>query len=382
EELVEFDELELPEYGEEEALADSEPLPEASAEPEAAIDEPIDTASLNEAEEMVEFDELDLPEYGEEEALADSEPSPEASAEPEAAIDEPIDTASLNEAEELVEFDELELPEYGEEEALADSEPSPEASAEPETAIDEPIDSSLSSEAVESADASSPVYELEDGSTDEPLDELDIANQQYDEKAFNELLSESSDLNVSPHLDKEISSEVSDSAGMDIEAMLEIGEDWNGFHLSPEQKAEISDEIPDSEREIWDQENAQEQASEENWEDQDDLDDFQPQESEFKTIDELMAEVESEEEQSVDEELKLDVGLNEFPDIIGDIGDVNDDIDANSEAAGKLDLAKIYVEMNDSKGAIKLLEEAIVDGSDEIRQEAKKLIDDINNNTV
>ena len=37
---------------------------------------------------------------------------------------------------------------------------------------------------------------------------------------------------------------------MDIEAMLEIGEDWNGFHLSPEQKAEISDEIPDSEREI------------------------------------------------------------------------------------------------------------------------------------
>ena len=142
----------------------------------------------------------------------------------------------------------------------------------------------------------------------------------------------------------------------------------------------ISDEIPDSEHEIWNQEHTQEQASEENWEDQDDLDDFQPQESEFKTIDELMAEVESEEDQSVDEELKLDVGLNEFPDVIGDIGDV--DVDANSEAAGKLDLAKIYIEMNDSKGAIKLLEEAIVDGSDEIRQEAKKLIDDINGSTV
>ena len=68
---MEFDELELPEYGEEEALADSEPSPEVSAEPEAAIDEPIDTASLNEAEESVEFDELELPEYGEEEALAD-----------------------------------------------------------------------------------------------------------------------------------------------------------------------------------------------------------------------------------------------------------------------------------------------------------------------
>ena len=57
-------------------------------------------------------------------------------------------------------------------------------------------------------------------------------------------------------------------------------------------------------------------------------------------------------------------------------------ISTQPEAAGKLDPAKIYVEMNDSKGAIKLLEEAIVDGSDEIRQEAKKLIDDINNNTV
>ncbi|ARC91610.1 hypothetical protein B6A42_05080 [Vibrio coralliilyticus] len=34
--------------------------------------------------------------------------------------------------------------------------------------------------------------------------------------------------------------------------------------------------------------------------------------------------------------------------------------------------------MNDAQGAIKLLEEAIVDGSDEIRREAKNLIDAIN----
>ena len=54
------------------------------------------------------------------------------------------------------------------------------------------------------------------------------------------------------------------------------------------------------------------------------------------------------------------------------------DVDDNSEAAGKLDLAKIYIEMNDPEGAIKLLEEAIVDGSDEIRREAKNLIDTIN----
>ncbi|HGP6505222.1 TPA: FimV/HubP family polar landmark protein [Vibrio cholerae O1] len=41
-------------------------------------------------------------------------------------------------------------------------------------------------------------------------------------------------------------------------------------------------------------------------------------------------------------------------------------------------MAKIYIEMNDEKGAIKLLEEAIVDGDDEIRQQAKRLIDVLN----
>ena len=45
---------------------------------------------------------------------------------------------------------------------------------------------------------------------------------------------------------------------------------------------------------------------------------------------------------------------------------------------GKLDLAKIYLEMNDPKGAIKLLEEAIVFGEDDVRREAKTLIDTIN----
>ncbi|MGL6053928.1 MAG: FimV/HubP family polar landmark protein, partial [Vibrio metschnikovii] len=99
---------------------------------------------------------------------------------------------------------------------------------------------------------------------------------------------------------------------------------------------------------------------------------------EFMTVDELMAQVERD-EGSInpdDEALKLDVGLDEFPDVLGDITDF--DVDNNAEAAGKLDLAKIYLEMNDSKGAIKLLEEAIVDGDDEIRRQAKYLIDRIN----
>lgn len=70
------------------------------------------------------------------------------------------------------------------------------------------------------------------------------------------------------------------------------------------------------------------------------------------TIDELMAQVESEEQglNPDEEELKLDVGLDEFPDVIGDIRDI--DVDSGAEAAGKLDLAKIYIEMNDEKGRL------------------------------
>ena len=94
------------------------------------------------------------------------------------------------------------------------------------------------------------------------------------------------------------------------------------------------------------------------------------------TIDELMAQVDGDEVELDDPDLKLDVGLDEFPDVIGDISDI--DVDENAEAAGKLDLAKIYIEMNDESGAVKLLEEAIVYGDDAVRREAKQLIDKIN----
>ncbi|NOI49413.1 hypothetical protein F0255_15980 [Vibrio coralliilyticus] len=209
----------------------------------------------------------------------------------------------------------------------------------------------------------------------------ELAHHAFNEAAFNELLSESEpEQTASFDFDKPVDSVTSDSAGMDIEAMLEVGgEDWNGFSLSPEQQAQITDDIPEDQQGVWDDGNRPEQAQilDENWEDQEELGDFNPQEGEFRTIDELMAEVEKEEQQSFEEEeLKLDVGLSDFPDVIGDTGDV--DVDNNSEASGKLDLAKIYIEMNDAQGAIKLLEEAIVDGSDEIRREAKNLIDAIN----
>jgi pilus assembly protein FimV len=227
---------------------------------------------------------------------------------------------------------------------------------------------------------------MEEGAiaSDTPEPELTQAEEpthSFDEKAFDELLMESDDeAPASFSFDNPIDATTSDSAGMDIDAMLEMGgEDWNGFTLSPDQQAQISDDIPEEEQDIWSQENLPEQAQvlDENWEDQQSLDEFNPKENQYRTIDELMAEVDAEEAQEIDDSLKLDVGLNDFPDVIGDIGG-QEDVDANAEAAGKLDLAKIYMEMNDAQGAKKLLEEAIVDGSDEIRREAKRLIDDIN----
>ncbi|WP_333003235.1 FimV/HubP family polar landmark protein, partial [Vibrio coralliilyticus] len=411
EESLALDDLELPEYSEEDALAD-------------VAEEPELEAPAVESEESLRLDDLDLPEYSEEDALAD-------------VVEEPELEAPVVESEESLQLDDLDLPEYSEEDALADVAEEAELEASPSESkgslelddLDIPgyIEQGAPADAIEELDPKAntvhqeeslevnerdlPEFDEQDAlaeafdsgsdDVDFKLDELELpsleeipseamdrsdeaeelAHHAFNEAAFNELLSESEpEQTASFDFDKPVDSVTSDSAGMDIEAMLEVGgEDWNGFSLSPEQQAQITDDIPEDQQGVWDDGNRPEQAQilDENWEDQEELGDFNPQEGEFRTIDELMAEVEKEEQQSFEEEeLKLDVGLSDFPDVIGDTGDV--DVDNNSEASGKLDLAKIYIEMNDAQGAIKLLEEAIVDGSDEIRREAKNLIDAIN----
>ncbi|MBF4217086.1 FimV/HubP family polar landmark protein, partial [Vibrio anguillarum] len=282
---------------------------------------------------------LELPEYTEEDALAD------AIAEPQEAASEPVAQESFEA------IDEQALPEFSEEDELASiSEPALETDQQPL---------------------------LEDDDADQLQS---VSKQEFDEKALKDWLDEESVSSAPFSFDRPLDARTIDSAGMNIDAMLEVGgEDWNGFNLTPDQQASIPDDVPEEELAVWndDIQTDEPQILDENWGIQDELDDFEAQKSQYMTIDELMAQVEGEEGISPeDEELKLDVGLSEFPDVIGDIGDI--DVDNNSEAAGKLDLAKIYIEMNDDKGAIKLLEEAIVDGSDDIRREAKSLIDSIN----
>jgi pilus assembly protein FimV len=339
-------------------------------------------------ESLETYDPLDLPEYSEEDALADM-PIEEG-------ISEEIDE-SLTGSEPAI-FNESELPEYSEADALADMPIESLDDQETDFQVDgaPQLEESAPSDAVSLAELMSDKPQ-EDAETDrvetKPESEQDalfdvfqaqdldsLSRDEFDESALSELLSEPEEPieSQSFSFDTAIDTTTSDSAGMDIEAMLEVGgEDWNGFNLSPEQQASISSDIPENEQAIWSGENKPEQAvvSDEDWESQDG---FGPNADQYRTIDELMAEVDSTDEVSPDdEELNLNVGLDEFPDVIGDIG--FEDVDNNAEAVGKLDLAKIYMEMNDPQGAIKLLEEAIVDGSDNIRREAKSLIDSIRN---
>ncbi|EKF9062316.1 hypothetical protein O1B03_002257 [Vibrio cholerae] len=380
--FTELDELDLPEYTEEDALADAqlEPAAESEVEPELASD-------LEEEEAFTELNELDLPEYTEEDALADAqlEPAAESEVEPELElVSEPA------EEEAFTELDELDLPEYTEEDALADAqlEPSVESEVEPElgdeteTLAQETESDALIADEDLLASVESAADEVQPellGATQDVPPTQSLANKAFDEEALHDWLSDNPDGEKPFSFDRPLDAKTIDSAGMDIDAMLQMGgEDWNGFHLTPDQQAQLPDDVPEDEQAIWASETPEPQAKPENWGSQEDLLDFDPQRDGYMTIDELMAQVESEEQglNPDEEELKLDVGLDEFPDVIGDIRDI--DVDSGAEAAGKLDLAKIYIEMNDEKGAIKLLEEAIVDGDDEIRQQAKRLIDVLN----
>ncbi|ENM5743418.1 hypothetical protein V9N60_002743 [Vibrio metoecus] len=391
-EFVALDELELPEFTEEEALAEALPTPEES-KLDASLDPEVE-------QEFVALDELELPEFTEEDALAEALQAPVE--EPELEVSPEAETE-----DEFTALDELELPEFTEEEALAEAlqaaaeEPELETSLDPEVeqefiALDEqelpefteddalaevlqvPAEPELGTSLEPDVDQV-PAAALEIAS-ETPTETASRASQQgYDEDALHDWLSERPENEKTFSFDRPLDAKTIDSAGMDIDAMLQMGgEDWNGFHLTPDQQAQLPDDVPEDEQAIWASETPEPQAKPENWGSQEDLLDFDPQRDGYMTIDELMAQVESEEQNlnPDEEELKLDVGLDEFPDVIGDIRDI--DVDSGAEAAGKLDLAKIYIEMNDEKGAIKLLEEAIVDGDDEIRQQAKRLIDVLN----
>ncbi|TOB53577.1 AAA family ATPase [Vibrio parahaemolyticus] len=360
EEEFNFDELELPEFDEEDALASMASEPEL---PEAEVQAAAPTVD---AEEDFNFDELELPEFDEEDALASMADEPELpESEREAA-------APAAEAEEEFNFDDTELPEFSEEDAIAamaeaSSSSESEVAPKPILQADNDHDALFEVFAQNSFD-----QEVEQPTAIESPSELD----DFDESTMANLLADELSAEA---FDGKLDSDTIASAGMDFETMLDVGDDWDGFKPASDMpEPSVTEEVPEDQQEVWSSSEAltQPEIAQENWAEQEDLDDFDPKKNQFMTIDELMAQVDKEGGEFEEQELMLDVGLNEFPDVIGDIGDV--DVDTNAEAAGKLDLAKIYLEMNDPQGAIKLLEEAIVYGEDDIRREAKNLIDTIN----
>ncbi|WP_182019777.1 FimV/HubP family polar landmark protein [Vibrio diabolicus] len=366
-EEFDFDELELPEFSEEDALASMAGEP-AFDDPESIEPESSEAESATEAEEEFDFDELDLPEFSEEDALASMEE------EPELPSSETADIEPISGEDEELSFDDQDLPEFNEEDVLASMNESA-----PETPNVEAETSRPTLQADNDHDALFEVFAQQNGfdtepevqptaTEGEPLSDLD------DESSMANLLAEDASSEV---FEGQLDSDTIASAGMDFETMLDVGDDWDGFKPTAD-SVSSADEVPEDQRDVWNSSDAlsQPEIAQENWAEQSDLDDFDPKKNQFMTIDELMAQVDKEGGEFEEEDLKLDVGLNEFPDVIGEIGDV--DVDSNAEAAGKLDLAKIYLEMNDSQGAIKLLEEAIVYGEDDIRREAKSLIDAIN----
>ncbi|EJG2010213.1 AAA family ATPase [Vibrio parahaemolyticus] len=388
EEEFNFDELELPEFDEEDALASMASEPEL---PEAEVQTAEPTADT---EEEFNFDELELPEFDEEDALASMADEPklpeseiQAAAptvdaeedalasmadEPELPESEREAAAPAAEAEEEFNFDDTELPEFSEEDAIA-------AMAEASSSSESEVAPKPILQADNDHDALFEVFahnsfdqEVAQPTAIESPSELD----DFDESTMANLLADEPSAEA---FDGKLDSDTIASAGMDFETMLDVGDDWDGFKPASDMaESPVTEEVPEDQQEVWSSSEAltQPEIAQENWAEQEDLDDFDPKKNQFMTIDELMAQVDKEGGEFEEQELMLDVGLNEFPDVIGDIGDV--DVDTNAEAAGKLDLAKIYLEMNDPQGAIKLLEEAIVYGEDDIRREAKNLIDTIN----
>lgn len=95
--------------------------------------------------------------------------------------------------------------------------------------------------------------------------------------------------------------------------------------------------------------------------------------SPYISIDELMKEEERTNPVDVDAEpLNLNVGLDEFPDVLAGI--TSYDVDSHGEYSSKLDLAKAYLEMNDAEGAIGLLEEVVQKGDPVSQREATHLL--------
>lgn len=93
----------------------------------------------------------------------------------------------------------------------------------------------------------------------------------------------------------------------------------------------------------------------------------------FKEIDELLAEADlATDSDEPYQGLSLDVGLDEFPEVLPEGDSV--DVDADGELGAKLDLARAYLEIDDKSSAVELLNEVMANGTSQQKDDAQRLL--------
>lgn len=94
--------------------------------------------------------------------------------------------------------------------------------------------------------------------------------------------------------------------------------------------------------------------------------------TQFHDIDDLLEQSGVGSVDGIEKAPDLDVGLDEFPDVLSDVKAFDVDIDA--EMNGNLDLAKVFIEMGDNSSANKLLKEVLEKGDSALHMEAQRLL--------
>lgn len=421
-----------PEASGEDALPDTETHEVASGDDHgetAMADDaiqPDDSGDIEDSAEDVAFEEeqlLDLsslPEYDEEAALADSEGEPEPASDerPEEDDDDaPLDLENL--------------PEFTEEDAA--SEYDVELSQTDDTDVVEPDEGQESTEAPQELSAENePVEEqpevfsaTENNTLAFPkvdpisLDELgefdeDAAlgaalEEQRELEEFSkgeDVTQPSAPVSQTPYraaeLDNLAQMEDDDHqvAGLNMEALL--SEDLEEVPAGLGDFETEEPDIPEEESDVWRAEQAPEPELEsEDWSEQPEvlgdeiksmdlegdleglLDDVESElveesapKEDYISIDELMKDDGEPQEDPDSMKMDLDVGLEDFPDVLSDIQPA--DVDSAGEAATNMDLAKAYLEMNDIDGAIQLLEKVMQGNDPNLKEEARKMIENLN----
>ncbi|WP_325894062.1 FimV/HubP family polar landmark protein [Grimontia sp. NTOU-MAR1] len=399
---------------------------------ESESEEPLDVSVEQEAEDAFEAEDeapLDLsslPEYDEEAALADSEGESEAISEvlPDDDDTAPLDLENLPEytEEDAAQEYEVELPTSQEDAAESVESDVAEEEALQEESLNTPQPEQETEEEVHAFTATEPntlaFPKVDPIGLDElgEFDEDDALSAALDEqRELEEFLPQSKEegftqpsapVSQAPYRAAELDelAQLDDDehqvAGLNMEALLseELEEEHSG--LGDFETEEL--DIPEDESDVWSAEQAPEPELEsEDWSEQPEvlgdeiksmdlegdldglLDDVESElveetapSEDYISIDELMKDDGVPQEDPDSLKIDLDVGLEDFPDVLSDIQPA--DVDSSGEAATNMDLAKAYLEMNDVDGAIQLLEKVMQSGDTNLKDEARLMIEKLN----